>query len=546
MKLSSAVKLGAVSVASLLLLAACGSKSSSSKNLADDQTLNWVETANLPTMDPSQSTDIVSGTALNNVDEGLLRIGTDSKVRPGIAKSYTISKDGKTWTFNLRHAKWSNGDPVTAQDFVFGWQRTVKPSTASQYAYLYDHVKNYSAVNSGKLSPSKLGVKADGKYKLVVTLSRPQSYFKWIVGSPAFDPQNQKIVDKYGSKFASNSSHAVYDGPFKLAGWTGTNNSWQLVKNKNYWNAKATKLKKINFQVIKDQGTWLSQYQSGKVDEIITDGTQYKQLKNSKEMHLRNGAATFYLEMNQRKGGYFKNNLYARKAVSLAINKNQLAKNILADGSKPAKGLVPTDLAKKGSTDFTKAAYVKSGVEYNLKQAKADWKKGLKQSGKSSISLSILADDTPAGKSTAEFIQSQLAKLPGLKVSVENVPFNVRLSRSTKGDFDMVIGGWSADFPDAISFSSLFTSDNSYNRGQWKNAAYDTDIKNAEGKDADNATARWNDLVSAEKTLMTQQGIVPLYQQTQAQLLKSKVHGIQYFPTGAQWDFSHAYISNSK
>lgn len=545
MKLSSAVKLGAVSAASLLLLAACGSKSSS-KNLASNQTLNWVETSNIPTMDPSQSTDIVSGTALNNVDEGLLRIGTDSKVRPGIAKSYTISKDGKTWTFKLRHAKWSNGDPVTAQNFVFGWQRTVKPSTASQYAYLYDHVKNYTAVNTGKMSPSKLGVKAEGKYKLVVTLSRPQSYFKWILGSPALDPQDEKIVNKYGSKFASNSSHAVYDGPFKLAGWTGTNNTWQLVKNTKYQNAKATKLKKVNFQVIKDQGTWLSQYQSGKVDEIITDGTQYKQLKNSKEMHLRNSASTFYLEMNQRKNGYFKNNLYARKAVSLAINKKQLANNVLADGSKPAKGLVSTGLVKNGSTDFASAAYVKSGVEYNLKQAKIDWKKGLKQAGKSSVSLSILADDTPAGKSTSEFLQSELSKLPGLKVSVENVPFSVRLSRSTKGQFNMVVGGWIADFPDAISFSSLFTSDNAYNRGQWKNTAYDTYVKNAEGKDANNKTARWNDLVNAEKTLMTQQGIVPLYQQTQAQLLKSKVHGLQYFPTGAQWDFSHAYISNSK
>ncbi|KRL77935.1 peptide ABC transporter substrate-binding protein [Secundilactobacillus paracollinoides] len=545
MKLSSAVKLGAVSAASLLLLAACGSKSSSSKNLADDQTLNWVETSNIPTMDPSKSTDIVSGGALNNVDEGLLRIGQNSKVRPGIAKSYSISKDGKTWTFNLRHAKWSNGDPVTAQDFVYGWQRTVKPSTASQYAYLYDHVKNYAAVNKGKMSPSKLGIKADGKYNVVVSLSRPQSYFKYIVGAPAFFPQSQKIVDKYGSKYASNSKHAIYDGPFKLAGWTGTNNSWELVKNKNYWYAKATKLKAVKFQVIKDQGTWLSQYQSGKVDELITDGTQYKQLKNSKDMHLRNSASTFYLELNQRKG-FFKNNVNARKAISLAINKKQFVSDVLADGSKNAKGLIPTGLVKKGSTDFADAAYVKSGTEYNLAQAKSDWKKALKQAGKSSESLTLLSDDTPAGKKTTEFIQSQLTKLPGLKVTTENVPFNVRLSRSQKGQFDIVVSGWIADFPDAISFSSLFTSNNSYNNGQWKNATYDTDIKNAEGKDANNADARWNDLVGAEKTLMEQQGIVPLYQQSQAQLLKSKVHGIQYFPTGAQWDFSHAYISNSK
>lgn len=544
MKFNKALALGAVSGASLLLLAACGSKSSD-KSLASDQTLNWVETANLPTMDPSKSTDIVSGGTLNNVDEGLLRLGEGSKLRPGVAKSYSVSKDGKTWTFNLRHSKWSNGDPVTANDFVYGWRRTVKPSTASQYAYLYDHVKNFSAVNKGKLAPSKLGIKADGKYKVVVTLSRPQTYFKYLVGAQAFFPQNQKVAEKYGSKYASNSASAVYNGPFKLTGWNGTNNTWTLKKNKQYWNAKATKLSAIKFQVIKDQGTWLSQYQSGKVDEIITDGTQYKQLKNSKEMHLRNGASTFYLEMNQRKG-FFKNNVAARKAISLAINKEQLVKNVLADGSQAPKGLVPTKLAKRGNTDFADAAYVKSGTAYNLKQAKAEWRQALKKSGRSSLSLELLADDTPAGKQTAEFIQSQLTKLPGLKVTTTNVPFNVRLSRSTKGDFDLVIGGWSADFPDAISFSSLFTSNNSYNRGQWQNSAYDTAIKNAEGKDADNSAARWDDLVSAEKTLMSQQGIVPLYQQTQAQLLKSKVKGVQYFPTGAQWDFSQAYISNSK
>lgn len=540
MKFNKILALGAVSGASILLLAACGSKNS--KSLATNQTLNWVETANLPTMDPSKSTDIVSGTALNNVDEGLLRIGQGSKLRPGVAKTYKVSKDGKTWTFNLRHSKWSNGDPVTAKDFVYGWQRTVKPKTASQYAYLYDHVKNFSAVNKGKMAPSKLGVKADGNYKVVVTLARPQSYFKYIVGAPAFFPQNQKVVEKYGSKFAANSKQAVYNGPFKMTGWTGTNNTWTLAKNSKYWDAKATKLKAVKFQVIKDQGTWLSQYQSGKVDELITDGTQYKQLKNSKQMHVRNSASTFYLEMNQRKG-FFKNNLDARKAVNLAINNGQLTKDILADGSQAPKGLVPTNLAKKGGKDFADAAYVKSGTAYNLSQAKSYWKKALKKSGRSSMKLNLLADDTPAGKKTAEFLQSQLNKLPGLKVTTTNVPFNVRLSRSTKGQFDMVVGGWIADFPDAISFSSLFTSNNAYNRGQWKNSTYDADVKNAEGKDANNATARWNDLVDAEKTLMKQQGIVPLYQQTQAQMLKSKVHGVQYFPTGAQWDFSHAYLS---
>jgi len=367
MRLSQILALGTVSGAALLLLTACGAQNN--RHLARSQTLHWVESADLPTMDPSKSTDVVSGDALHNVDEGLLRIGQGSRLRPGVAKSYRVSKDGKTWTFDLRHSKWSNGSPVTAADFVYGWRRTVKPSTASQFAYLYDHVKNYATINKGKRAPAKLGVKAHGPYQLVVTLSRPQSYFKYLVASQAFLPQNRQVVEKYGSKFATNSRDAVYNGPFRLTGWQGTNDDWTLKKNRQYWDAGQTKLQAVKVQVIKDQGTWLSQYQSGKVDELMTDGTQYRQLKNSPEMHIRDSASMFYLEFNQRQG-FFKNNVDARKAIALAINKPSLTQNILADGSQAPKGLVPTRLAKKGSTDFADDAYVKSGTTYNLRQAR--------------------------------------------------------------------------------------------------------------------------------------------------------------------------------
>ncbi|MFC6254317.1 peptide ABC transporter substrate-binding protein [Secundilactobacillus hailunensis] len=541
MRLSRILALSAVSGASLLLLAACGSQNK--RHLARSQTLHWVESADLPTMDPSKSTDVVSGGALHNVDEGLLRIGQGSQLRPGVAKTYQVSKNGKTWTFDLRHSKWSNGRPVTAADFVYGWRRTVKPSTASQFAYLYDHVKNYDAIHKGKRAPTQLGVKAHGPYQLVVTLSRPQSYFKYLVAAQAFLPQSRQTVERYGTKYATNSSDAVYNGPFKLTGWQGTNDNWTLQRNRRYWNAKQTKLRAVKVQVIKNQGTWLSQYQSGKVDELMTDGTQYRQLKKSPEMHIRNSASMFYLEFNQRQG-FFKNNVDARKAVALAIDQPALTKNILADGSQAPKGLVPTQLAKRGGTDFADAAYVKSGTTYDLQQARVLWKKALQQSGRSRITLNILADDTPVGKKTTEFIQSQLTKLPGLKITITNVPFNVRLSRSATGAFNMVVSAWIADFPDAISFSSLFTSHNAYNRGHWQNQGYDTDVQNAEGKDANDPDARWNDLVSAEKILMQQQGVVPLYQRSQAQMLKPYVHGVQYFPTGAQWDFSRAYISD--
>ena len=539
MKLSSSLKLGAVAIASVALLAACGSNSSDSGS--NKQVLNWAETANLPTMDPSKSVDNVSARTLNNVDEGLLKTGSGNKVRPATAKSYSVSKDGLTWTFNLRKTNWSNGDPVTAQDFVYGWQRTAKPSTASQYAYLLDHVKNFDAVNKGKMTPSKLGIRADGDDKVVVTLSKPQSYFKYIVGMSATYPQNKKVVEKYGSKFAANAQSAVYNGPFKLTGWTGTNNKWTLVKNDQYWDKKNVKLSKINFQVINDQQTWLSQYQSGKVDEIVLDGTQFKNFKNSKELNKRALASTFYLDLNQQKQAIFKNQK-ARRAISMAINKEDFSKNVLADGATVPKGLVSTGLASRDGKDFADEAYVKAGTEYNLAQAKKLWSQALKATGKSSMTLNLVTDDSPAGKKASDYVQNALSKLPGLKIEANNVPFNVRLSRSTKGQFDVLVDGWIADYPDPISFSSLLTSTNPYNYGHWKNSQYDTLVKNAEGKDANDTGKRWNDLVDAEKILMQDQGIVPLYQKAQPQLLKSKVKGVEYFTTGAQFDFSHAYI----
>ncbi|NLR08855.1 MULTISPECIES: peptide ABC transporter substrate-binding protein [Lactobacillaceae] len=541
MKINSAVKLGTVATFAAVLLAACGSSSSSS-NEASKQTLNWMENSALPSMDSATATDVVSGETLNNTNEGLLRFGKNSSIHPGVAKSYKVSKDGKTYTFNLRKSNWSNGDKVTAKDFVYAWQRTVNPKTASQYAYMYAPVKNANDIMKSKKPVSSLGVKAEGNYKLVVTLSQATSYFPSLAASPMFFPQNQSVVQKYGKKYATNAKSNVYNGPFKLTYWTGTSDNWTLSKNTKYWNAKNVKLKKINFKTMKDPQTSLSQYQSGKLDATYLSGQQPKNYKNSKQYVERKGASTFYIELNQRKDTMMKNKK-ARQALSLAINRKQFVNKVLADGSTQAKGLVSTGLASYKGEDFTKAAAVPSAYSQDLTKAKKLWKEALKETGRSSYNLTLMADDTPAGKNATEFVQSQWSKLGNIKVTNSNLPFKTRLSRSENGQFQAVVSGWGADYPDAISFLEMFTSTNSYNRGQWKNSSYDKDIAAADGKDANNKAARWNDMVSAEKTLMNEQGIIPLYQQGKSQLVKSKVKGVIYFPTGANWDFSKAYIA---
>lgn len=203
---------GSVTLAAAALLAACGSSSSSSSS--KPQKLAWTEAAELTTMDPSKATDRYDADQFNNVMEGLIRLSNNAKATPGMATSWKESKDGKTWTFNLRKgAKWSNGDEVTANDFVYSWRRTVNPKTASEYAYLFSGVKNAAQIVAGKKAVNTLGIKADGKYKLTVTLERRIPYFKLLMGFYIFFPQNQKFVEKCGSKYGTAAKYVLSNGP---------------------------------------------------------------------------------------------------------------------------------------------------------------------------------------------------------------------------------------------------------------------------------------------------------------------------------------------
>ncbi len=542
MKLAKVAAAGSVAALCALTLGACGSKASDS---ASKQVLNWNETAELPTMDLSKATDVVSFDMLNNTMEGLYRLGKDSKIEPGIATKTKVSSDGLTYTFTLRKdAKWSNGDKVTAKDFVYSWRRTLDPKTNSQYAYLFEGIKNATDVMNGKKSTKEVGVKADGDYKLVVTLDRQIPYFKLLMGFPLFFPQNQKTVEKYGSKYGTASKYMCYDGPFNLTKWTGTNLSWSLKKNDNYWDKKSVKLDAINFKVNKSNSTSYNLYQSGKLDATSLSAEQAKQLKGQSGYTVRRSASTFYFQYNQTKPEF--QNKKIRQAISMVINRKEFVNKVLGNGSIPAKGLVPTGLATRNGKDFADASYVKEGVTLDVAKAKKLWAEGLKEIGKDSLTFGLLSDDTDGAKKTTEFIQSAIeSNLKGAKVECANVPFKTRLNRTNQGQFDVVISAWGADFADPISFLDMFTANNSYNAGKWKNAQYDNLIEASKTTDAGNAGKRWDDLVNAEKILIRDQGVSPLYQQATAWMVKPKVKGVIYNSAGANYNFKNAYVSGN-
>ncbi|MGO2628685.1 MAG: peptide ABC transporter substrate-binding protein [Enterococcus italicus] len=522
--------------------------SSSSGGEAKDQTFKVVVQQEMPSADLSLATDTISFSALNNVYEGLYRLDKDNNPEPaGAAEKATVSNDGLTYTIKLREdAKWSNGDAVTAADYVYGWQRTVNPKTASEYAYLFSPVKNADDITAGKTAVDQLGIKAVSDYELEITLTKATPYFDYLLAFPSFFPQNQKVIEENGSNYAQTSDNAVYNGPFTLTDFDGpgTDTEWSYTKNDTYWDKDNVKLSKIDVSVVKESSTSLNLFQDGEADDVILSGELAQQMANDKSFVSQPEATTSYLEMNQRDADSPFKNENLRKAISYAIDRDALVNSILGDGSIASTGLVPSNLTFSPSDkeDFTKAAGTE--LSYSKKQAKEYWEKAKKELGITSLSFDILSSDTDSSKKITEYLQSAIQEaLDGVTVTLSPVPFSVRLDRSNSGDFDVVMGGWGADYADASSFLDLFVSGNSYNRGQWSNSDYDAAIKAASTTDVSDADKRWDDMVDAEKILMDTQGVIPLYQKAEAHLRNTKVKGVVAHGAGAQYDYKWTYIA---
>lgn len=518
-------------------LAACGKSSTTSQStgqLAAKQTVKLSAKSEVTTLDVSKAADSTSLTMLYHTQEGLYRLGKNEKLINALATKTTVTNGGKRYVFDLRKTNhWNDGKPVTAHDFVYSWQRTANPKTASEYAYLMAGVKNFSQVQSGKLAPSQLGVKALGDYRLEVTLSKPVAYFKLLLAFPTFFPQEKSVVVKQGSDYGHSSTKTAYDGPFVMKKWTGTSQNWTLAKNPKFWDKKQIKLQTLNFQVVADPSTGLSLYQKKSLDATTLDGTQVANLKNNPDLKTYVGGTTYYMQMNQKRVKALKN-LQVRQALSLAINKKQLASHVLRDGSKAPLGFVSQNLTQNPQTkaDFAKDAYVKDGVAYDLPKAKKLMAAGLKASGTKQLDLTLMCDDLAVTKTVAQYIQAELEKLPNVKVTLNALPYKTRLSRSNSGNFDLVLSSWGADFADPINFLSLMSTGNTNNNGGFSDAQYDAAIKRSENQDANRPTARYQDLVRAEKRLMTQQGVIPLYQPATVELWNSKVTGYVWNPAG--------------
>ncbi|MBP2258740.1 peptide ABC transporter substrate-binding protein [Virgibacillus alimentarius] len=559
MKKSKNFLLLVIALAVAMIISACGSGSESSDGEGSDsgdtgssekQIFNMVETAEIPTGDPALATDQASFIVFGQTIEGLYVLDENDKPVPAIADGEPeISEDGKEYTFKLREdAKWDNGDPVTANDFVYAWQRAVDPDTGSEYAYMFSGViENAEAIISGDKDPEELSVEAVDDYTLKLTLEQPIEYLNSLLAFGTYLPLNEEFVEEKGDKFGTNSDNMLANGPFKLTEWDGSGLEWKYVKNDAYYDKENVSLDEVNVQVAKKPSTAVNLFETGEADRTAALSAEYaKQYKNHENASKFEELSSWYLKFNQERDGEDTPlaNENIRKALAMAFDKESFTETVLSNGSVPSDGYVPKGLASNPETDEDFRDESGSLMSKDVEKAKEYWEKGLEELGKDKITLDYLSDDTENAKTTSEYFKNQLeSNLDGLTIELTNVPFKVRLDKTRKQNYDIVMHGWGPDYLDPMTFLDLFVTDGTNNETSYSNKEYDQLIEDAKEKYANDPEKRWETMLEAEKLLVQEDTVVaPIYQRGRITLIKPKVKGLVEHAFGPDYTLKNVTI----
>lgn len=502
-------------------------------------------------LDPQQAVDGTSFEVIADYTDGLYQMDKDGEAVPALAADTQISEDGLSYTFKIRDdAKWSNGEPVTAQDFVFAWQRAVDPKVASEYAYMLSDVgqiKNAAEIIAGKKDKSELGVTAVDDKTLKVELNVQVPYFLGLMYFPTFYPVNQKFFESCGDTFATSPETTLSNGAFILDSYEPAATAFHLKKNPDYYDAKRVKLTGINYQVIQDSQQALMSYQTGAVDTTLVNGEQVDQVKDDPTFHAIAAGYLWYVVPNISKVKEL-SNLNVRLAMTMAINRESITTGVLKDGSIPTYTAVPIDFATgpDGSDFAGDQKKFENVCKFDAAAAADYWKKGLEELGVSSISLNMIVDADDAPQKVAQVLKEQWeTTLPGLTVNLVVEPKKQRVQDMQDGNFEVGLTRWGPDYADPMTYLGMWGTGNSNNYGEWSNADYDAILAACTTGDlAMDAAGRWAKLLDGEKIVMDNAVIFPLYTQSNAQMISSKVTGIDYHPVALNRVYKDTVKSN--
>ncbi|AEB30440.1 dipeptide-binding protein DppE [Carnobacterium sp. 17-4] len=535
----------------LIFLSACGSneklgekKESAEAILDAEQVMHLTVESELATTDTVLVAENITFAGVNQFIEGLYRLDENNKPIPALAESEDISEDGLTYTFHLRNdAKWSNGEPVTAHDFVFSWRRNVDPTSGAAYAYLFEDIKNASDIMAEQLPLEELGVKALDDTTLEVTLETPIAYFPSLMSFVSFFPQNEAFVRNAGNQYGTSSETTLTNGPFLLSEWdNGLDESWNYEKNPAYWDAENVHLTKITNQVIKDVSTGVNLFEKGDVDNALLSGEYAKQFQKNPSYTVEYFSRTNYLEVNQTDNPYLKNETF-RKALALAINREELTSVVLNNGSLPINGLVPDHFVKNPESGTEFAEEAGDFYTYDLPEAQKLVEEAKAELGVDTIELELLGDDDETSKRVMEYLQGEIQNnLEGVNITLLNVPFSARLAKAAAGDFDLISSGWSGYVSDPMIMLDVLYSTSSYNNGGYSNEKVDQLIDDAKGIHANEPSLRWADMLKAHQIALDDAALIPLYQKGEAMLRNPKIKNVNINSVGARYSYKDAYI----
>jgi oligopeptide transport system substrate-binding protein len=488
------------------------------------------------TLDPRKSTGSPEAIIEAQVFEGLTTLSDLDTPQPAMAEKWEVSADGLVYTFHIRAARWSNGDPVTAHDFEYAWKSALSPELGSKYAYQLFYVKNGEEYNKGTRRADEVGVQAVDDRTLKVTLEKPTPYFLSLTAFHTYYPVHRKTVQE-NPRWATDPKTIIGNGPFKITTWVH-NSKLEFAKNEFYWDAARVKLARMDFILTDSATTELAMFENNQLDlGGNVPVSEIPRLQREGKLKIYPLLATYFYCFNVTKPPF--DNVKVRKAFTLAIDRAAIVNNVTRGGQKPAMAWVPYGLADvKAGDDFRQV-----GGDFFRDNDVAAAKRLLAEAGypegKGLPPITLIYNTSEGHKAIAEAVQEMWKKNLGVNVSLTNQEWKVFLNSRSKGDYQVARHGWTGDYLDPMTFIDMFTDGSGNNDAQYKNPAYDDLVRQA--MESNDQSLRLRLMHQAESILMDDAVLAPVYFYTNAVLIKPKVKGYVRSVTGLFY-FKEAYI----
>ncbi|QCO55985.1 peptide ABC transporter substrate-binding protein [Pseudorhodobacter turbinis] len=486
--------------------------------LAEKQVFSYRLLDQFPTLDPQLNEETAGSHVLRQIMEGLMTQDADGNLRPGVATGFEASEGNTVYTFTLRDtAKWSNGDPVVAQDFVNGWRRAADPATASPYAWYVEltQMKNAAEIVAGTMDPTELGVEAVDDHTLKVTLNQPVPYFPAMTSYATLSPIHMPTVEEFGSDWTAPENY-VGNGAYTLKEMA-LNEYFTLVKSPTYWDADSVIIEEVTGLVINDVNQALTRYESGEYDmlEPLPAGT-YPRLKTERPDEAKSvpRLCSYYYAINQRADAQPElRDPRVRQALSYAVDRNVIVDQILQGGELPGYNFAHAATAGFEMPDIEYAGWTQAERDAKAKELIAE-------AGVEDLELKLIYNTDENHKKIATVLSQMWKQKLGITVTLSNMEWSTYLDVRRGGNFDLARVAWCGDYNEASTFLDILTTDQEQNDGKWSNAEYDKVI--AASKTSDHPATEYK---AAEQILSDDMGIIPVYHYANTFLLDPAIKG---------------------